>query len=110
MNGGETFRSGRVRGERERERERVRLIDKVTDRVQNSCDQYQSTSNTEQVMRPIWKLLLLSVLTNGNPQHPPGPDSLHSYHKWLISGLCGNSHNCLCTVIEAKIIFVDLTD
>jgi len=57
------------------------LIDKVTDRIQNSCDQYQSTSNIEQIMRPIWKLLLLSPLTNENPQHPPGPDSLHSYHK-----------------------------
>jgi len=57
------------------------MIDKVTDRVQNSCDKYQSISNIEQIMRPVWKLLLLSLLTNENPQHPPGPDTLHRYHK-----------------------------
>jgi hypothetical protein len=79
VNDEKTFTSSSERGG-----ERVRLIDTRIDRVQNSCDQYQSTRNIEQIMRAIWKLVLHSVLSNENPQHDPypaGPDSWHNYRK-----------------------------
>jgi hypothetical protein len=61
------------------------LIDKE---VIESTKQLQSVSKYKQYWTNLethMELILLPLLTNENPLHPPGPNSLHSYHTWLIS-------------------------